>query len=63
MEISDKTRFLFGSNSFEILNFINDYYPVEKKYIKKEFLNITNLDNILKQLLDWKFVSVDNLYT
>ena len=60
MEISDKTRFLLGTNSFEILNFINNAYLVEKKYIKKEFPDITNLDNILKQLLDWKFVSVDN---
>ena len=60
MEISDKTRFLFGTNSFEILNFINDDYLVEKKYIEKKFPDITNLDNILKQLLDWKFVSVDN---
>ena len=32
----------------------------KKKYIEKKFPDITNLDNILKQLLDWKFVSVDN---
>ena len=60
MEISDKTRFLFGTNSFEILNFINDHYLVEKKYIENEFPKITNLDNILNQLLDWKFIFIDN---
>ena len=60
MELSDKTRFLFGTNSFEILNFINDNYLIEKKYIENEFPKITNLDNILNQLLDWKFIFIDN---